>query len=175
MACLISVSSRNSRQRFPSLRVGVGHHEKPATTVRSSEILSSESEPDRIVPERGKVTEHDVEPAKSEVCDVFHDDEARSKLANDSRELEPKAAARTADANLLASLGDVLAGEPAADDIDGAELARPDRANVVESLDVGPVLREDLAAELVALDLPEHGTESGPLEAEFESANAREE
>jgi hypothetical protein len=52
---------------------------------------------------------------------------------------------------------------------------RADGADVVEAGHVGPVLREDVAAVGIALDLPRDRAEAGALEAELQAADAAEE
>jgi hypothetical protein len=78
---------------FASLAVAVGHaprdDEEPLPAVWSSNIGSANARPDRIIPALGKLSENLSEPSSSESCDVLHDDDSRSKFANDSRELEP--------------------------------------------------------------------------------------
>ena len=45
--------------------------------------------PARIIPQRGQVSENSSKPARSEDWGVFHEDEARSHLANDARHVRP--------------------------------------------------------------------------------------
>jgi hypothetical protein len=45
--------------------------------------------PLRIIPERGQVSENVSKPPKKECCDVLHDDEAGSYLANKSGVIAP--------------------------------------------------------------------------------------
>jgi hypothetical protein len=66
-----------------------------------------------------------------------------------------------------------LAGESAADEIDGLELARADVPHVLEPFGVGEPGGEDFEAEGVLLDLPER-PHSCPLEAEVEPSDAGE-
>jgi hypothetical protein len=72
-----------------SLARGVGHvwrprdDEEPISTLRGADGGSWNAVPPRIVPERGQVSENGSKSASKESCDVLHDDEARSKLAND--------------------------------------------------------------------------------------------
>jgi hypothetical protein len=67
-----------------------------------------------------------------------------------------------------------LAGESAADNIDGNKVGSSDIAHVLVAGGVGPVLREHGTTVLVLLDLPDHGTEASPLEAQLETAYSRE-
>jgi hypothetical protein len=67
-----------------------------------------------------------------------------------------------------------LAGKAAADEIDGCEGRRPDLADVLVATRFGEVPREDRPAVGVELDLP-GDPHPGPLEAEVEAADSREE
>jgi len=137
-----------------SLCVGVGHHEEPRPFVWSANVRSSKIEPNRIIPRFGKLTEHGVEPARSERRDVLHDNDARSSLANDSCELEPQTASRTREARSRSSERHVLAGEATAEDVDSGRVGA-NGSHVVISKSVGPVSREDAAAPRVLLALPD--------------------
>jgi hypothetical protein len=81
-------------------------------------IGCSNTNPLRIEPERGQVREYGIESSNKESCDVLHEDEAWSHLANDLRELKPEAAAVSFD-DSFASAGntDVLTGKSAHDAI----------------------------------------------------------
>lgn len=139
--------------------LAVGHlspprdDEETLSPVRGSDVGSTEIEPDRIVPRFGKVSENGSQSARSERCDVLHDDDAGSKLASDARELEPQTAALTCEASALPCVRHVLAGEPTAEDVDGGRISG-DGSHVVESKSVGPVSREDAAAPRIGLALP---------------------
>jgi hypothetical protein len=67
-----------------------------------------------------------------------------------------------------------LAGEAAADEVDGLEVVSSDCADVVVASGVGKVLGKDGSAELGLFDLPA-GVHADPLKPEVEAADAREE
>lgn len=67
-----------------------------------------------------------------------------------------------------------MAGEAAADEIDGREAPGADLAHVLEALRFGEVPREDRPAVGVELDLP-GDPHPRPFEAEVEAADSREE
>jgi hypothetical protein len=77
-----------------SVAVGVGYcprcHEDPITAVRGADGGSWDAIPARIVPARGQVSENLSEPSRSESWRVFHEDVARSYLANHSSHLSPE-------------------------------------------------------------------------------------
>jgi hypothetical protein len=89
----------DTRSASPSLALGVaqcppinprGDDEEPFSSMRSSNVTRAQAEPFRIVPDGGKAREYAIQSVESEFCDVLHDDEARSKLANDSEIIEPE-------------------------------------------------------------------------------------
>ena len=146
--------------RPASSTVGVPHIAPPRddedalSAVRGSNVGSPKIEPDSIIPRFGKVSENDVQPPKQESCDVLHDDDARSKNASDARELEPQTAALTSEASALPSDRHVLAGKAAAEYIDAGRVGS-DGSHVVVANGSRPVPREDAAAPLVPLTLPD--------------------
>jgi hypothetical protein len=71
-------------------------------------------------------------------------------------------------------VAEVLTGEAAADEIDRFEVVRADLSDVLESRGVREVAREDRLTVGVLLDLP-GDPHPGPLEAEVEAADSREE
>lgn len=81
--------------------------------MRRADIGSAQHSPSRVIPERGQVTEDSSESASNESWAVFHEDVARSNLANDASELGPEAGAFAVDACALAGDADVLAGKAA--------------------------------------------------------------
>jgi hypothetical protein len=159
---------------FASLAVAVGHaprdDEEPLPAVWSSNIGSANARPDRIIPALGKLSENLSEPSSSESCDVLHDDDSRSKFANDSRELPPQTAPRTRETSSAPCCRNVLAGEPAAEDVDGSGGVAPEGSHVLVSHGVGPVSREDSTAPFVTLALPcRFGIKTSLTQGTFES------
>lgn len=69
---------------------------------------------------------------------------------------------------------DISAGESSDEDVDGLKGAGSDGSDVAELGHVGPVAREDGAAEGIDFDLP-GAAEAGGVEAEVEPADPGEE
>lgn len=119
--------------------------------VRSANAGSGYSEPDRIIPARGKVSEYGgdggllddapsvVANGRSSARDVLPHREPGPKLANDARLFVPETARLTSETSAVASVRQILAGTPAADEVDGGEVVRADGSHVVMSNSVGPV------------------------------------
>jgi len=83
-ACL-SISLFNASADLPlwlSHAPGVGKNPDTITSVASANGGSRYAMPLRIIPERGQVSENVSKPPTKQCCDVFHDDEAGSYLAN---------------------------------------------------------------------------------------------
>ena len=78
-----------SATAFVLLASGVGNNPQSVASVRGTNGGSRYAMPLRIVPERGHVSENRCKPSTKQRCDVLHDDEARSKLANQSGVLAP--------------------------------------------------------------------------------------
>jgi hypothetical protein len=134
--------------------------------------------PFRVIPERGKVSENIGKSSSPESPDVFHDDVARSKLANQARVLSPEAASLSVKTRTCASQRDVLAREPAADGVDGSDavVSKPGSGKVADVVIAGhrrPVLCEHSAAK--GFDFAEgNGLEAGALKAQAEGTDAAE-
>lgn len=157
-----------------SFATGVGNDPDAVPPVRGAKGACRKAVPLRVIPERGQVPENNPESSRKESCDVLHNDVAGSKFANDSGVLRPKTRPGAGEPCTLPGEGEILAGEPAADDIDGGEVVGADVAHVGVPFGVGEVVGEDGSAEGVELDLP-CGSHPGPLEPEVEAADAREE
>jgi hypothetical protein len=142
---------------FQSFAPGVGHSprddEESVASVWSSNVRSAYTLPDRIVPALGQVSEYVSQPARQERCDVFHDDDARSSVANDARELTPQTAALAREASSAPSVRHVLAGEAAAEDVDAPRVGS-DASHVIETPGSRPMTGEHSATPLVSLALP---------------------
>ena len=106
---------------------------------------------------------------------VLNDDPSRLPFVDHASELVPQARAASSKALARSCAGHVLAREAAADEVNGSESCGANGSDIFMALDLRPVLREHLATERVDLDLPAHGAEPGPFEAEFQAADAREE
>lgn len=160
---------------------GEGHNEEPLADMGRSHVGSAESRPDRIIPERGKITEDAVESVNNEIWHVLQDRESGSKLAKHSSELAPKTRASTADTSDSgvdpADATCVLTGESPADKVDFLEASEPGVSDIFDApICSGPVLRQHGPAKWVLLHLPRQlnanaGFAQRQLDAELEPAN----
>jgi hypothetical protein len=160
------------------LALGVGNNEDPVPPVRGAEGTSVKTIPNSVVPARGKVPEHDVESASAKGGDVFDEDPRRPDFVDDSVELSPQSRPGPVESGSAAGDGDVLAREPATDEVDGLEQPTAGLGagvlDVDEPVNVGPVLLEDFARIRILFNLPNH-FHTGALETEVQAANSREE
>lgn len=113
--------------------VGSRHDPDALANVGRAGVVRAEHSPARIEPQRGQISEHDVEPATGEKGGVLHEDVPGSNLANDSGHLHPEPAALSGDASSAPGCANVLAGEAPADEVDVPAPRSP-----VEGADVVP-------------------------------------
>jgi hypothetical protein len=154
--------------------VGVGQDEESVPSVGSANGSRWDTIPLRIIPERGQVPENAVESVVSECGHVFHEDEAGSNFANDAGKVRPEARPRPFDARLPASVADVLAGEPATDEV-GASWLGVEVSDIWGAGDSRPMACKDSPGVGVGFTLPNGVPEPGLFQAEFEAADAAEE
>lgn len=190
------------RRPFQSLAADVGHiaeppdDEHPLSSMRRSNVGSSQREPDSIIPAGGNVPENGgegrllVDSSGASVsmrrpCSghILPDDDTRANLRHEPPLLAPETASLTFEASAIPKVRDVGAGGASVEDVDvgGDEGATDTRgSHVVVSKSVRPSLCEDGEAVRVRFDLegrldiesivPQRG-----LDAEVEPADAGEE
>jgi len=153
--------------------VGQGEHEHPLSEVRSPDVGRRNLDGARSVSESVQVAPHLTQPPTFAARDVLDDDAARPEGFDDVAEDEPQPGALSGKPGPFAGSGNVLAGEAAAEQSGAWEGTGCDVSNITDTpVHAGPVLREHGAAEGILLNLPNDGTEPGPLEAELQTANA---
>lgn len=130
--------------------------------------------PFRIIPERIERPEHLIQSARAKGANVFNKDVARLEGFDRFGVLEPEPAAFASESGAFSGKADVLAGEPAAQEIDGFDGSPINCANVSVPLDVRPVFGEHALTVGVDFNLPcDFKTGSG--EAKIESSYSGEE
>jgi hypothetical protein len=155
VAHILGSGARKFRGDLPPERIaeafvfdasGVGNNPEPVAPVRGANGGSGYAVPPRIIPERGQVSENVSKSSTKESCDVFHDDVAGSKLANESCIFSPEAGALTGQPGARPGKADVLAGEAAADHVHGSDHLSSQRGHVVETRHVRPMRRQQMTA-----------------------------
>lgn len=157
---------------FSSDARGVGKNEHPFAAVGRADLGRAEHTPFRIEPELGQRPEYSSEMS-SELWDVLHEDERRSKKANDAQELAPETGSRAVDAGPPPGDADVLAWKAAADD--------PDLLGMFVDIFHALVLacfwvaaRKHSAAVRIALGLPRNRSEIEHLKSAVQACDASE-
>jgi hypothetical protein len=147
-------------------RDGVGQEgddEDPRSPMRRSKVSGGNPQGAASIPEFVQRVPHRAQPSAPSAGDVLDDDEAGPELSDDAPELPPEAGALAFEPRAEPRRRDVLAGEASADETNGSECCRPDSSDIVVPPCVRPVLREDLAAERVDLDLPDRAANARGL------------
>jgi hypothetical protein len=139
--------------------------------VWGANIGSSNALPFRVIPARGQVSENSLHSPSKQSCDVFHDDVAGSKFANDSRVLAPESRAFAVDACSLAGVADVLTGESSTNDVNRREIVFPAFSDVVKALRSREVPCEDTPSVIFNFDLPD-GFNARSFKAKVKASDA---
>jgi hypothetical protein len=130
----------------------VGNNPDPISDVRGANVGSWYAVPLRIIPDRGKRTENVAHPVIKQLCDVLHENDAGSKLANETGELEPQARTVSEKTRSLASGRNILAREPSADRVNGNSIgSKPvggEFADVMVAGHLWPVFRQHAAGKV---------------------------
>ncbi len=153
---------------------GVGHNPEPVAAVRGTNGGSWYAMPLRIVPDRGQVSENSCKPPSKQSCDVLHDDVERSKLVNKTGIFRPKAASLSREPCPLSCEADILTGEAATDDIDGADLFAREGSHVMVAGNLRPMFRQHAPAEWIDLAKGDGLESARSLKPKVEPADAGE-
>lgn len=158
------------------LAVGVGSSddEDALAKMRSPDVGGSNLDGARSVSELAQVPPHHGQPRGSTVSDVLDDDGEGLALVDDAGELEPQAGSGPVEPGLSPGDADVLAWEPAADEVDGLKAISANCCDIIEPLRFRPVLREHATTPLILFDLPHDVANAGPLEAKLQAADSAE-
>lgn len=162
---------------------GVGHKPDTLSAMGSAQGRRWYVFPFRIVPESGQVSENAAKPsawlfarASKQICDVLHDEELGSKIANKSGDFRPEPRSGSViDASLPAGDTNVLAREPPRDDIDGNSVSGQsvgsELADIFIARHLWPVFRQDTAGEFFNLAECDRLEPASALKAQRKSAN----
>jgi hypothetical protein len=164
------------RERLEPHVSGVGHgdHEESLPLVGRTDVGGAEL--DGLHDETFAVEPGDnrVQPSPLERGDVLDDDPDGSQLTDEAEVFEPEAGARTVESGSLPGVGQILAGEAAAQDVDGLEDGGINGSDIGVPPGLGPMPLEHRKGERVDLDLPDHVTHAGELEAGLETPDPAE-
>jgi hypothetical protein len=184
-AARFATSSGDMHSLLKSVFVGVGNDPDPIPLMRGADAVCWNAIPLRIIPERGQVPENSSHPETKQAWRVFHDDDKRSKFANEALVFRPKAATLGLQPAAKACVTKVLAWESPTNGINcnsiGNKLCCRECSDVAVTGDIGPMLGEDAAG--VVFDFTERDRfeavilstfQFRALQAEREAANATE-
>jgi hypothetical protein len=127
-----------------AVALGVGHNPDSIPKLSGTNVGSGYAMPFRIIPERGQVSENGSQPSTKQRCDVLHDDESRSYLANEPSVMSPQAASLSIKTRSTARKTDILAWKSSNDAV-GPESVFPKSiggksTNIVIDGNLWPVL-----------------------------------
>ena len=107
------------------------------------------------IPDLGKGCDNGSHPPSKQRCHVFQHNPSRADSASHANGFAEQTASLGFDTITVPGVGNVLAGEPSADDINPPIFggSRRKGSHVVPSAAVGPMLSEDFLRVGVALDL----------------------
>jgi hypothetical protein len=118
-------------------------------------------------------------PSIKQPCDVLHDDEAGSKLANKAEVFKPKAGLLSREADLRSAFREVLTGKSADDAIDfnpvALEFGSGEFSHVMVAGNLRPMLSQHALAERIDLAERDGLEPARPLQAKVEAAYSGEE
>jgi hypothetical protein len=176
MQRLASEETLNSRTRFSSDFVGVGQHPDALALVRQANGCRWYAFPFNIIPEAGQGAENVSEPSIKQGCDVFHDNETGSNLANKSNDLPEKPAPCPLKAQPVSSERNVLAGKSAADDINPNSICGEaiccESADIVINWNLWPMFRQHTAGEFFNFAKGDSFAQTRPFKAKRKATNA---
>lgn len=158
-----------------AVALGVGHNPNSVPKLSGTNVGSRYAMPFRIIPERGQVSENSPHPSTKQSCDVLHDDEAWSYLANEPSVISPQPASLSIKTRSTACKTDVLAWESPHDTIGlnscGSQSFGGNISNIVINRNPRPVFAEDGLRLLVYFAECDGFKSSSPFEAEIETTN----
>jgi hypothetical protein len=131
--------------------------------------------PPSIKPERGQRPENVSEPSTKQLCDVFHNDDRGVDFTNEAMIFPPQTAALTFEASALARKANVLAGEPADDNVNGNSIGSKDFsgefADIIVNLHSGELVLHDALAKRQHFAERDGLEPARPLETQIEAAD----
>ena len=159
------------------LAMGVGKNVNPLPPMGRSGMGSTHHGRSPGVAARFQVAENPVSPSLPEEMAVLNNNPIGSDFSDDACVFSPEIGASAVDAFAATRRADILAGEPATDDIHGNSICRKlvagEGPHVVIAGNPRPMFREHAAG--VWLNLAEgDGTHSRPFEAKAEASDSAE-
>jgi len=173
---------RKSRGERPADRIalalvllasGVGNNPDAVSLVRGANGGRRYAIPLRVIPALGQVPENEAHPSTKQRCHVLQHCVAGSNHANGSHQLPVQSRTGSGQTGASASIGEILAGEAADDDISLA-LREFGLRDIPIARDSRPMTRQHGARIIFDLAEADSFKTASALESEAEAADARE-
>jgi hypothetical protein len=110
--------------------------------------------PFRIKPDLGQRPEYSVQSPSKQRCHVFQHNDSRSEFANQANGLKEQSASLSIQSCPESGVGNVLAREASADNVDPLEVVLSTLSDVAFSVDVRPMLGKHLGCVVIDFYLP---------------------
>jgi hypothetical protein len=127
--------------------------------------------PFRIIPDLGQRPENSVQSSTKQRCHVFQHNASGLQFANHANGLKEQPRPLPVKPCPSSGVGNILAGESAADDIDWFKVMSSTLQDIALPMHARPMFCQHLAGEIVNFHLPLAG-HTGPLKAQIKPANA---
>jgi hypothetical protein len=127
----------------------VGQYENPVPDMRGTNGGSRYAMPFRIKPDLGQRPEYSVQSPSKQRCHVFQHNDSRSEFANQANGLKEQSASLSIQSCPESGVGNVLAGEASADNVDPLEVVLSTLSDVAFSVDVRPMLGKHLGCVVI--------------------------
>ncbi len=98
-----------------AVALGVGHNPHSVPKLSGTSVGSWYAMPFSIIPDRGQASENTAKAPSKQSCDVLHDDDSRSNVANEAVVVEPQPASCAVKTFATACETNVLAGKSSND------------------------------------------------------------
>jgi hypothetical protein len=141
--------------------------------MRGTNAGSRYAMPFRIEPDLGQRPENSVQPPSKQRCHVLQHNDSRSEFANQANGLEKQSGAFSVKSCPESGVGNILAGEPAADDIDSLKIVGPGFSDISLPVNLWPMFGKHSVCIVVNLHLP-LADHSSPLKTKVKPTDSGE-
>jgi hypothetical protein len=122
--------------------------------MRGTNGRSRYAMPFRIIPDLGQRPKNSVHPPNKQRCHVLQHNHSGLQFSNHANGFKEQSGSFAVKSCPESGVGNILAGESTADNIDGLQVVFPTLPDVSLSVDVWPMFCEDSACIIINLHLP---------------------
>lgn len=152
---LVPPCANFERRKPVSEARGVGYNPEAIPPVRRVNGVSRDTVPFRIIPERAEGPEHSPQSSRAKDWAIFKDDKPWPYIGDEADNLTPKPTFGPVRSCHPPDEADILAGEPAADDINGNSICSKSSccefSDVMVARHLRPVFRQNAAGKILNL------------------------